>query len=265
MTVTVKAFLTFILLSQIQLAKANDIDPDSVWQQLKIEHFGQRIINENASNILFIEVPNKVEDAAMMPITIKSLSAQTPQHHIKTLHLIVDNNPQPYSAAFHLSPTLGAITLSTRIRMDSFSNVRVIAEMNDDSLYMVNHFVIASGGCSSPASKDSAASKTRLGKIQIRMRKPTVGHVTTTHVIVSHPNASGMQFDQKSRHFIPAHYVTNMAINFNNNPLITAEMGITISENPSIRFNFTPEESGILKAEIIDSQQSTFVTEKQIN
>jgi sulfur-oxidizing protein SoxY len=253
------------MLSCTQLATANDVKSTSVWSQLKNEYFGQRFIHNNATDMLFIEVPDKVEDAAIMPITIKSLASQTPEYHIKTLHLIVDNNPQAYSAAFHLSPKLGPITISTRIRMDSFSNVRVIAEMNDNSLHMVNRFVVASGGCSAPASKDASVSAARLGKIQLRMRDTIIGQTTTVQMIVSHPNASGMQFDQKSRHFIPAHYVTNIEFSFNDEPLITVDTSITISENPSIRFNFLPDNTGILKAKVTDSKHAVYVSEKQIN
>ncbi|MBL1319549.1 MAG: quinoprotein dehydrogenase-associated SoxYZ-like carrier [Methylophaga sp.] len=254
--------LAALLFNQVSIA--NEAKDPSVWQQLKTVHFGQRIIHDNATDILFIEVPDKVEDAAIMPITIKSLAAQTPQYHIKTLTLIVDNNPQPYSAVFHLSPKLGAINISTRIRMDNFSNVRVIAEMNDDSLHMVKRFVVASGGCSAPASKDSEASISRLGKILLRTRKSAIFKTTTVQVIISHPNSSGMQFDSQSRHFIPAHYVTNIDISFNDEMLINAELGITISEDPSIRFNFIPEMAGVLKAKITDSKQAVYVSEKTL-
>ena len=256
--------LLILSLNQESIAKESSTHVKGVWTQLREAHFGQHTIRNNAHDLLFIEVPSKVEDAAIMPITIKSLAAQTPKNHIKTLHLIVDNNPQAYSAVFHLSPNLGAINLSTRIRMDNFSNVRVIAEMNDDSLHMVSKFVVAAGGCSAPASKDAAASLARLGKIQLRMRQPVIGELTTAQVIINHPNASGMQFVAKSRLFIPAHYVTNINILFNNEPLIIAETGITLSENPSIRFNFTPESQGTLTVEITDSKQQVFTAKRQL-
>lgn len=255
---------TLLLLLFNQICMAEDTKQTTAWQQLKHDYFGQRVIRENATDLLFIEVPNKVEDAAIMPLTIKSLAAQTPQHHIKTLHLIVDNNPQPYSAVFTLSPTLGAVNISTRIRMDNFSNVRVIAEMNDDSLHMLNRFVIASGGCSAPASKDPTSSITRLGKVQLRMRQAIIGQETTAQVIISHPNSSGMQFDKASRHFIPAHYVTGINISFNNEPLITVKTGITISEDPSIRFTFTPQTTGTLAAQITDNKHAVYLAEKRI-
>lgn len=244
---------------------AADSHHSEAWKKLKTVYFSDRDIQENADDILMLEVPERVEDAAVFPITIKSLSVPTKKHYIKTLHLIVDNNPQPYSAAFHLSPTLGPLVLSTRIRMDSFSNVRVIAEMNDDSLHMIEKFVIASGGCSAPSSKDSAALLANLGAIKIRMRKPTVGEVTTVQTIIIHPNANGMQMNPNTGEYIPMHYVTNFDISFNNDVLIRAETGFTLSETPSIRFNFTPKTKGVLQVRITDSNKAVYSAEKVID
>jgi len=259
----------FIILAMATLFNheimADEVDKASTWQQIRSLHFGQRPIRDNATDLLFIEAPIKIEDAAVIPLTIKSLAAQTPENNIKTLHLIVDNNPQPYSAVFHLNPKLGSLAISTRIRMDNYSHVRVIAEMNDNSLHMVKQFIIASGGCSAPANKDSSASLARLGKIQIRMRKPTLGQQTTSHVIISHPNNTGLQFDPVSQDYIPAHYVTNINISYNNTSLIIAETGITLSENPSIRFKFTPSSFGILKAKITDSNKNSYEHQVTIN
>lgn len=259
--------LIYILLVSIFITAQSKADSrhSEAWQQLKKEYFSDRYIRENANDVLMLQVSEKVEDAAVLPVTVKSLSEQTEQHYIKTLHLIVDNNPQPYSAAFHLSPTLGPLMLSTRIRMDSFSNVRVIAEMNDDSLHMMEKFVIASGGCSAPSSKDSARLLANLGAIQIRMRKPTIGEVTTVQAIVSHPNANGMQMNPDTGEYISQHYVTNFDISFNNETLIRAETGFTLSETPSIRFNFTPKEKGMLKVRVTDSKKAVYSAEKVID
>jgi len=251
-------------MSFFSVAHAADSRHSEAWQQLKTVYFADRPIQENADDILMLEVPERVEDAAVLPITIKSLSAQTPHHYIKTVHLIVDNNPQPYSAAFHLSPSLGPLVLSTRIRMDSFSNVRVVAEMNDNSLHMIEKFVIASGGCSAPSSKDSAALMANLGAIKIRMRKPTIGEMTTVQTIISHPNANGMQMNPNTGEYIPMHYVTNIDIRFNDEMLIRAETGFTLSETPSIRFNFTPKRKGVLSVKATDSKQAVYTADKVI-
>jgi sulfur-oxidizing protein SoxY len=236
-----------------------------VWPALKTNYFGDKIVREQSSDLLTIEAPKRAEDAAIVPISIKSLVPQTADKYIKNIHIIIDNNPIPYSANFHLSPELGLINISTRMRFDQNTFVRAIAEMNDGSLHMVSRFVKASGGCSAPSAKDAAAALARLGKMKIRMRGiPTVGRELQVQVIVGHPNYNGLQFDPQSRSYIEAHYVKNIAINYNGEPLISVDTGISVSEDPSVRFTFTPTETGVLEAQVIDSKDQRFSSQKEI-
>jgi sulfur-oxidizing protein SoxY len=237
---------------------------EPLWPTLKIAYFGDKTIREEANDLLIIEAPKRAEDAAIVPITVKSLVAQSSDKYIKNIHIIVDNNPEPYSANFHLSPELGLIDISTRMRVDQYTFVRAVAEMNDGSLHMVSRFVKASGGCSAPAGKDAVAALARLGKMQIRMRKPTVGEPVQTQVIISHPNYNGLQFDQASRLYIAAHYVKNIDITYNDKPLISVDTGISVSEDPSIRFTFTPTEKGTLKAAAKDSKDQIYSQQKDV-
>jgi sulfur-oxidizing protein SoxY len=237
---------------------------EPLWPTLKTVYFGDRAIREDATDLLTIEAPKRAEDAAIVPISIKSLVPQSSDRYIKNIHIIVDNNPEPYSANFRLSPELGLVDISTRMRVDQYTFVRAIAEMNDGSLHMVSRFVKASGGCSAPAGKDAAAALARLGKMQIRMRKPIIGEPTQAQVIVSHPNYNGLQFDQKSRLYIAAHYIKNIDVSYNGTSLINVDTGISVSEDPSLRFTFTPSEAGTLKASVTDSKDQKFTHEKQI-
>lgn len=239
-------------------------DKEPIWPSLKTSYFGDKEIRDNADDLLVLEAPKRAEDAAIVPISIKSLVPQTANKYIKNIHVIIDNNPMPYSANFQLSPDLGTVDISTRMRIDEYTYVRVIAEMNDGSLHMVSRFVKASGGCSAPAGKDAAAALARLGQMQIRMRQPAVGEPVQAQVIVSHPNYSGLQYDQKDRKYIPAHYVDDIDISYNNKTLLKVEAGISLSEDPSIRFTFTPTEPGKLKAVVHDSKEQQFSMEKDI-
>lgn len=239
--------------------------PDEpLWPSLKTAYFGDREIRENADDVLILEAPIRAEDAAIVPISVKSVQPQTADKYIKNIHIIIDNNPMPYSANFHLSPALGDIDIATRVRIDQYTDMRAIAEMNDGSLHMVSKFIKASGGCSAPAGKDMEAAMARLGKMQIRMRDASIGETTQAQVVVSHPNNSGLQFDQQTRGYIPPHYVKEIVIDFEDENLITLEAGISISEDPSIRFNFTPQKHGVLKAMVSDSKEMTYSTDKQI-
>ncbi|MBL1320553.1 MAG: quinoprotein dehydrogenase-associated SoxYZ-like carrier [Methylophaga sp.] len=246
---------------------ASAITPtEPLWPTLKVEYFGDRaeFIREDANDLLVLEAPKRAEDAAIVPITIKSLVPQTADKYIKNIYFIIDNNPEPMSATFHLSPDLGLIDITTRMRVDQYTFIRAVAEMNDGSLHMVSRFVKASGGCSAPAGKDAAAALARLGKMQIRMRKPTIGEPVTAQVIVSHPNYNGLQFDQASRLYIREHRVTNMTVSYNDKTLISVDTGISVSEDPSLRFTFTPTEAGTLKADVKDTKDQEFTQQKEI-
>lgn len=237
---------------------------EAMWPILKEIHFEGKDIQENADDLIALDAPKRAEDAAIVPITIRLLQPQTAERYVKDIHLIIDNNPDPYSANFHLTPDVTDVEIGTRVRVDQYTDMRVIAEMNDGSLHMVSRFVKASGGCSAPAGKDAEAAMARLGKMQIRMRQPTLGEPVQAQVIVSHPNYSGLQYDQKNRKYINAHYVKNIDIQYNDKTLFNVDTGISLSEDPSIRFTFTPTEPGMLKAKVMDSKDMHFETEKEI-
>ncbi len=255
-----------LTLAFISLPASAVTPTEPLWPTLKVQYFGDKAesIREDANDLLVLEAPKRAEDAAIVPITIKSLIPQTPDKYIKNIHFIIDNNPEPYSANFHLSPDLGLINITTRMRVDQYTNIRAIAEMNDGSLHMVSRFVKASGGCSAPAGKDAAAALARLGKMQIRMRKPVIGEPVTAQVIVSHPNYNGLQFDQATRRYIREHRVTNIDITYNDKSVISVDTGISVSEDPSIRFTFTPTEPGVLKAHVKDTKDQEFNIEKKL-
>lgn len=239
-------------------------DEKSVWPALKQNVFGDTPIRDNASDLLTLEAPKRAEDAAIVPVTIRSLIPQTASRHISQLHLFIDNNPMPHAASFTLSPALEQVDLSTRVRVDSYTHMRVIAELNDGSLHMVKTFVKASGGCSAPAGKDQPAALERLGKMQIRMRPVSLGEATPVQVIVSHPNNSGLQMDQVTRGYIPAHFVNTLSLTFNDEPLLSMQAGISLSEDPSLRFVFTPSQTGQLRAQATDSKGQHFHQEKSL-
>ncbi len=244
---------------------AHSATPDEpMWPIIKEIHFEGKEIRDNADDLIALDAPKRAEDAAIVPITIKLLQPQTADKYVKNLHLIIDNNPEPYSANFHLNPEISNVEIGTRVRVDQYTDMRVIAEMNDGTMHMVSKFVKASGGCSAPAGKDAEAALARLGKMQIRMRQPTIGEPVQAQVIVSHPNYSGLQYDQKNRKYINAHYVEKIDIDYNDKTLFSVDTGISVSEDPSIRFTFTPAENGVLKARVVDSQKQEFSAEKQI-
>ena len=84
------------------------------------------------------------------------------------------------------------------------------------------------------------------------------GNPLSARILIKHPNASGLQFDQISRQFIPADFVRTVKVSYNGDTLFTVDADISISEDPSINFEFIPEESGSLEVQVSDSQGRGF-------
>ena len=247
--------------AQAQIKSGDNPEASEVWKKVRTSLFEARPIAIATGDTLVLDVPARAEDAAIVPIAISTRLPQTAQRYVEKLYLIIDNNPSPISAIFSLTPGSGRADIETRVRVDEYTFVRAIAEMNDGSLLMTTRWVKASGGCSAPAGKDQAAALASLGKMRFRVE----GDVTSrqpvlAQLMISHPNHSGMVMDQASRQFTPAHYVRKVNVTYAGKPVMSADLDFSISENPNLRFYFVPDGKGRLAAEVLDSRDQSFKT-----
>lgn len=231
------AILALALSAAPALAAGEADDP---WPDLRDALFGERPIAEGAG-VVSLEAPYRAYDAAIVPVTIAAEIPQTAERYIKTLTLIVDKNPAPVAAVFNLTPEMGTATISTRIRVNEYTNVRVIAETSDGALHMAGKFVKAAGGCSAPALKDMAAAEARIGKMKLKQSRPGApAQPQEVQLLVSHPNYTGFQMNQLTRHYIPAHFVQDIKVSYAGRTLMAVEGAISLSEDPSIHFSYLP-------------------------
>lgn len=230
----------------------------AVWDGLRKDVFGTRDLLDGASKIT-LDAPIRAEDAAVVPLAIKMPSEFA--NTVTKLTLIIDKNPSPVVGTFAFGPAAGKgeRMLSTRVRMDQYSDVRAIAETADGKLYMVSRFVKASGGCSAPASKDAEEAAKSLGKMQIKtaIGKTSEGLAQEAQVAIKHPNTTGMQMDQLTGLYTPARYINKIEVKTGSNVVFTVEGGISFSEDPSIRFTYdgSPSDPMEVKAEDSDGTQ----------
>jgi sulfur-oxidizing protein SoxY len=227
--------------------------------------FGTRAINENAADVIALEAPNRAEDASTVPVAIRTRLVQSPDRYVQKLWLLVDNNPSPVAAVFELTPDSGRADIETRIRIEQYTDVRAVAELNDGSLYMASRYVKASGGCSAPAGKDPAEALRNAGRIKFKVDGPlTAGQPALAQLAVSHPNASGLVLDQVTRLYEPAYYVRKLTVSYSGKPVLSADIDFSISENPNFRFWFLPRADGSLTAEVVDTRDLSFRSEVAI-
>lgn len=236
---------------------------DDPWPDIHAGVFDGRPIAENDGS-LALYVPAQAEDAAVVPVAIHMPPGIA--NTAKSLTLIIDRNPAPVAAtfrfgdAFSASPDVGERKLMTRVRVDSFSNIRAVLETADGKLHMAKKFVMGAGGCSAPASKDADEALANLGKMQVKaVTDAAHGQQWREGIImIRHPNFTGMQMDIVSRGYTPARYIDLLEVTRGGSLVLRMEGGISISENPNIRFNYDGTAGDELEVRAKDSDGTKF-------
>lgn len=230
--------------------------PSEAWSDLKPMIFGARAIAE-AGDMIRVDGPVRAHDAAVVPIEIAI--APPLGRSVKRFALIVDENPAPVAADFVVGEGMGReVALSTRIRVNAYSNVRVVAELDDGSLHQTARYVKASGGCSAPALKDAEAAVAQAGQIRLRVFDAAADEGAEAQVAIRHPNHSGFQVDQVTLLHVPAWFVDQIEVTQGDRMIFRMEGGISLSEDPSLRFRFTPSGSEPFTIRATDTAGASF-------
>ena len=199
------------------------------------------VVINDGTGLIDIQAPYRALDGANVPITISTKSRD-----ILKYILIVDENPTPCCAIFEFDNMPAYV--ETNIRVNAYTYLRVLAEDRFGDVYMVTKFIKAAGGCSAPGLIESGNPK---GTITV---KSPYSYPGVTNYQFWHPNYSGMQFDQLTRTEIPADYIENVDIEFDNSSF-RYEGTIGIAEN--VYFNLITEK-GVGTITATDSDGNIF-------
>lgn len=231
-------------------------DSSPQWEELRAKLWGREpIVAGEASKVQLI-VPLRAAFGASVPVKVLSKLPQTEALHVKRMTLLVDKNPAPIAAVLDMSPRMGQADLETRLRVDEYGHVRVVSELSDGSLHMDSRYCKVSGGCSAPPNRDQLHN---IGKTVFRLPEglKTDGP-TPAEVSVVHPNDTGFELNHITVMYIPPHYVRLIKVSYDGEALFNAEVGFSLSENPSLRFNLLARPGGRLNAEVEDTKEGRF-------
>ncbi len=240
----------------------------ATWRAISVDVVGERPIVDG-TGIVEIEAPYRAHDAAIVPIDI---TAHLPEGRtVKGLTLVIDENPAPVAATFTFGTAQRDLALSTRVRINSYSFVRAIVEADDGTLYMSARYVKASGGCSAPALKDADQALANLGRMKGRYPPPAAtpasvpakevagsSQLVRAQIMIRHPNYSGLQMNQVTQLYIPARFVNEIEVRQGAETLFRMEGGISLSEDPTIAFDFRPNGAEVLDVRAIDTEGEVF-------
>lgn len=224
------------------------------WHDVAAAIFSHRPITEN-SDLLHLEAPPRALDAALVPVSITI----GPSARIVALTLVVDDNPAPVAAKFAFGTLADPHLVKTRIRVDQYTLLHAVAELQDGSLVSTSRFIKAAGGCSAPGGTDPAAALARIGRMKLHLlAAPVPGMPVEAELLISHPNANGMQMDPVTRLYTPARYVQSVQVSQGGQSVFTMQGDISLAEDPEITFGFRPSGTAPLDVVVDDSAKTVF-------
>lgn len=240
-----------------------EADP-KLWPVVKEAFFPKRDIQE--VEFIKIDGPRRAESGAQVPVTFSYDKASANGVDIKKIYVIVDANPIQLAATYHLTELLGNFNMETRIRMETDSFVRLVGETADGKLYMAKREIRAAGGCGGTVENDEAKTRAEAGKIKMNVEEPVkVGAVNTAVFNIRHVMRTGLQRDLVSQGFVPAFYINKTDFKYNGKPVMTVDVGVGTSENPYMKFKFTPDAPGKLEVTATDNEGKSFSHAVDVN
>jgi sulfur-oxidizing protein SoxY len=198
-------------------------------------------------------------------MSFKTHKLKNQDDFITKVHLVIDMNPSPYSGTFKFATNIDQIELATRIRLDAYSEVRVIAETKKGDYFMAANFVMGSGGCSAPPLGDLDNMIASAGKMKIKVKNiEEKDGIAEAKIMILHPQFNGLQANPATTEMIPAYYVENIKVTYNDKVVMALESDISISQDPTFRFNFLMGDGGDLKVTAKDTDGNIYLHSEKL-
>ncbi|HEV7716839.1 MAG TPA: quinoprotein dehydrogenase-associated SoxYZ-like carrier [Steroidobacteraceae bacterium] len=235
-------------------APADDPSRAERWNALKEAVFGKRQIMDGTA-VIQMEAPPRALDASLVPLSIDLTGGKL----VKGFYLIIDNNPSPLAGHMTFGPKADPRNIKMRVRVNEYTLIHAVAEAQDGTLYGVQKFVKAAGGCSAPAGTDESEALKDIGRMKLRLLGTfTPGKPMQAQLMIRHPNFNGMQMNQVTRLYTSPRFIKTTDVSYEGANVFHLESDISMSTDPVITFGFLPRGTGQMKVDVQDSEDARF-------
>lgn len=233
------------------------------WDGIRAQLWGERPIADGG-DVLTLDAPARATDDRR--VSVGAHVALPDGATLKSLTLVIDENPMPVSAVFEAKAPAQSFGAEVAFRLNGPSPVRAVAEDDQGRLWMAETMVKTSGlgACAAPPTTDAKVAMETLGQMDLgieagdalrAMLDPSAG--STARLSISHPSHSGMQMDQITLLFTPARYVETVEVWADDAPAFTMTGSISLAENPEIAFT-APGGAHALRVRMSDTDGAVF-------
>ncbi len=245
-----------------------ELQAGDTWNDLKPDVFADRPILDG-KGIIKLSAPTRPEDQRKVPVHVHA--SLRDGRTIKSVTFVLDENPMPVAAQFKIGGQRSHIDLGLSFRLGRATDVRAIVEVSDGTLYMAERFIKFAGGqsaCSAPPEGDPKEILANMGKMELLHARTNVAATVIrpkATLNLSHPNHTGMVLDQITLLYVPTRMVTNIDVRQGEELVFSMQGSITISQDPSIDFDYKINGSEKISVLVKDSDDTQWTKTFLIN
>lgn len=232
----------------------------STWPDIQSALYGDAPVIAQSAQVT-LDAPYRATDDAR---TVLGGYVTAPAgQRITVITLVIDENPAPVAAEFHLTQPQTEFAFSLTARLNGQTPLHLVALTDAGERHMAEAFLKTSGqgACAAPPGTDPVAALATLGDMELAFL-PTItapsksantrlatlaGKVHALDIDISHPSHSGLAMDQITLLFTPMRVVDDLTVSLDNRPYLTMTGSISLSENPRLRVSIP---SGTTAAEV---------------
>lgn len=179
-----------------------------------------------------LSAPEITDNGAFVPI---SLHAELPR--VDRVLVLAPDNPRPLVAVLRPGQRFAG-PIALRIKLARSQEVHVLASAGD-RLYGNSRLVrITTSGCGS----DSEDARKPPGAIRFKLDPPVQGRANA-RFLIQHPMLVERS-DAQEGHARPAHFIEEIRVAIDGEPLLTMECGSAVSANPLVSFTIATPRAG---------------------
>lgn len=220
----------------------------SAWPDIQHALYGDAPLIAQSAHVT-LDAPYRATDDART--VLGGHVVAPPGQKITNVTLVIDENPAPVAAEFHLAEPQDEFAFSLTARLNGQTPLHLVALTDTGERHVAEAFLKTSGqgACAAPPGTDPIAALATLGKMELAflpdLAAPSKsvntrlaalsGKVHALDVDISHPSHSGLAMDQITLLFTPMRVVDEIAITLDDRPYLTMTGSISLSENPRVR------------------------------
>lgn len=208
---------------------------------------------------LQITLPLVAEDGSSVPLAIASDGLGSAR--ITRLEIFAPANPTPEVAVFDFGPEIGALNLSTRIRLSDSQTVVAVAHTDDGRVIVAERPVrVTVSGCVAPAKSDPST------EMKARVRVPNAwpaGRPTEVLTMISHPMVTGLAADSTGSTPAPR-IIKEFQASLAGEPVLSARFFRSLAANPYLKFDISPRREGELQFQWVEDTGRTVEHSEEI-